>query len=300
MTGFGPGGSVRPVFTEGERSRATTGRAALVAMLGAIAVVAVGCADAALSHVPGRQGEIAVEATLVVLQASSTIGSEPAKGDLAEPVQEDRYAVLRARLVREGIEARGVRDSVTLRAMRTVPRHEFVPVQAKDRAYGDHPLPIGHGQTISQPYIVAFMTEVLEPRPGMKVLEVGSGSGYQAAVLAEAGVDVVSIEIIEVLASSARARLQRLGYHNVQVHHADGFYGWPEQAPFDAVIVTAAAGFIPPPLIEQLKPGGRMVIPVGSVYGTQNLILVETTPEGGVRTESLLPVRFVPLVRRIR
>jgi protein-L-isoaspartate(D-aspartate) O-methyltransferase len=203
-------------------------------------------------------------------------------------------------MVREHIESRGIQDSVTLRALRTVPRHEFVPAASRGRAYGDHPLPIGYGQTISQPYIVAYMTEVLAPRPGMRVLEVGTGSGYQAAVLAEAGVDVLSIEIVEALASAARDRLERLGYRNVRVRHADGFFGWPEGAPFDAIIVTAAAGFIPPPLVEQLKPGGRMVIPVGSVYGTQTLILVEETPDGDVRTRSLLPVRFVPLVREVR
>ncbi len=214
--------------------------------------------------------------------------------------QEDPFAVQRARMVREHIQARGIRDPVTLRAMRAVPRHEFVPPEMKDRAYGDHPLPIGHGQTISQPYIVAYMTDVLAPRPGMKVLEVGTGSAYQAAVLAEAGVEVLSIEIVGALASSARARLERLGYERVRVRHADGFFGWPEEAPFDAIIVTAAAGFIPPPLVEQLKPGGRMVIPVGSVYGTQTLILVEETREGDIRTRSLLPVRFVPLVREIR
>jgi protein-L-isoaspartate(D-aspartate) O-methyltransferase len=215
-------------------------------------------------------------------------------------LQEDAYAAQRARLVRGQIEARGIRDTVTLRAMRTVPRHEFVPEEHRRRAYGDHPLPIGHGQTISQPYIVAYMTEVLAPRSGMKVLEVGTGSAYQAAVLAEAGVEVFSTEIIGALASSARARLERLGYGNVQVRHADGFFGWPEEAPFDAIIVTAAAGFIPPPLVEQLASGGRMVIPVGSVYGTQTLILVEQTREGDLRTQSLLPVRFVPLVREIR
>ncbi len=218
----------------------------------------------------------------------------------SQVAQEDPFAARRARLVRDRIEREGIRDSLTLHAMRTVPRHEFVPAAYRDQAYGDHPLPIGHGQTISQPYIVAFMTEVLEPRPGMKVLEVGSGSGYQAAVLAEAGVDVFTVEIVGVLATSAEERLRRLGYDAVRIRHGDGFFGWPEEAPFDAVIVTAAAGFIPPPLIQQLRPGGRMVIPVGSVFGTQTLILVEKSGEGEVRTTSLLPVRFVPLVREIR
>lgn len=214
--------------------------------------------------------------------------------------QEDPYTERRHRMVRTAIEGQGVRDSLTLYAMRTVPRHEFVPPEYTERAYGDHPLPLSHGQTISQPYIVAYMTEVLEPEPGMKVLEVGTGSGYQAAVLAATGARVFTIEIIGDLAASAARRLQRLGYEGVRTRHADGFFGWEEEAPFDAIIVTAAAGFIPPPLIEQLKPGGRMVIPVGSVYGTQNLILVEKAEGEEVRTETLMPVRFVPLVREIR
>ncbi len=197
------------------------------------------------------------------------------------------------------IQRRGVTDSVTLAAMRVVPRHDFVPANQADRAYGDHPLPIGHGQTISQPYIVAYMTEILEPQPGMKVLEIGTGSGYQAAVLAEIGCDVHTIEIFEVLATSARRRLDRLGFP-VTSRHADGHFGWPEAAPFDAVIVTAAAGYIPPALVQQLKPGGRMVIPVGSVYGVQNLILIEKDAEGAIKTRNLLPVRFVPMLSGIR
>ncbi len=203
-------------------------------------------------------------------------------------------------MVHSQIEARGIAHPATLDALRNVPRHEFVPDRYRGQAYGDHPLPIGHGQTISQPYIVAYMTEILDPGPGMKILEVGTGSGYQAAVLAEIGAEVYTIEIYEALAEDARDRLERLGYRNVVVRYGDGFDGWPEHAPFDAIIVTAAAGFIPPPLIEQLKPDGKMVIPVGSVYGIQNLILVEKTEEGEPRTRNLLPVRFVPLVRGIR
>ena len=200
----------------------------------------------------------------------------------------------------EVIENRGVSDSATLAAMRSVPRHEFVPQGYRRRAYGDHPLPIGLGQTISQPYIVAFMTEVLRPTPGMKILEVGTGSGYQAAVLAAMGVQVYTIEIFAQLARTARDLLRRLGYENVTAKHGDGHFGWPEDAPFDAVIVTAAAGYIPPALIDQLKPGGRMVIPVGSVYGVQHLILVEKQPDGDVRTRNLLPVRFVPMLKGAR
>jgi protein-L-isoaspartate(D-aspartate) O-methyltransferase len=197
------------------------------------------------------------------------------------------------------IQDRGVDDFATLRALNAVPRHEFVPRDLRDRAYGDHPLPIGHGQTISQPYIVAYMTEILEPKPDMKVLEVGTGSGYQAAVLAEAGCDVYSIEIFEVLANSARTRLSRLGYE-VRSRHGDGHVGWPEAAPFDAVIVTAAAGYIPPDLVSQLRPGGKMVIPVGSAYGVQNLSRVAKEDEGRISSQSLLPVRFVPMLSGIR
>jgi protein-L-isoaspartate(D-aspartate) O-methyltransferase len=198
------------------------------------------------------------------------------------------------------VAAYGVSDPATLQAMRKVPRHEFVPARYRERAYGDHPLPIGHGQTISQPYIVAYMTEQLRLRPGMKVLEVGTGSGYQAAVLAELDVQVHTMEIFESLATSARARLERLGYSNVTVRHGDGHFGWPDAAPFDAVIVTAAAGFVPPALVQQLATGGRMMIPVGSVYGVQSLILVEKGVEGDVRTKSLLPVRFVPMLEGLR
>jgi protein-L-isoaspartate(D-aspartate) O-methyltransferase len=200
----------------------------------------------------------------------------------------------------ELIGSRGVEDPATLAAMRAIPRDEYVPEEYRRRAYGDHPVPIGHGQTISQPYIVAYMTEILEPVPGMKVLEVGTGSGYQASVLAQIGCEVYSIEIFEVLATSARERLDRLGFEQVNIRHADGHFGWAEAAPFDAVIVTAAAGFIPPALVEQLKPGGRMVIPVGSVYGIQNLILVRKDNTGEVRTRNLLPVRFVPMLSRLR
>lgn len=214
---------------------------------------------------------------------------------------QERYAYQHEReeMVRL-IEAYGVRDSATRAAMRAVPRHEFVPRESVGRAYGDYPLPIGYGQTISQPYIVAFMTEILEATSGMKILEVGTGSGYQAAVLGEIGCEVFTVEIFEALATSARQRLERLGYGNVTVRHADGHYGWVEEAPFDAVIVTAAAGHIPPALVEQLRPGGRMVIPVGSVYGVQNLILVEKHSEEDVRTRNLLPVRFVPMLQGLR
>jgi len=203
----------------------------------------------------------------------------------------------RAAMVEEQIAGRGVRDEATLRAMRTVPRHEFVPPDRVGSAYQDHPLPIGLGQTISQPYVVAFMTELIRPRPGCRALEVGTGSGYQAAVLAAAGCTVFTIEIFESLARSAEARLRRLGFKDVSVRHGDGHHGWSEAAPFDAILVTAAGDHIPPALVEQLKPGGRMVLPVGSVYGVQHLILVEKDARGAVKTRAVLPVAFVPMLR---
>jgi protein-L-isoaspartate(D-aspartate) O-methyltransferase len=213
--------------------------------------------------------------------------------------RDDDLARRRAAMV-DVIARRDVSDSATLTAMRTVPRHEFVPPEYRDDAYGDFPLPIGHGQTISQPYIVAYMTEVLRPRPGMRVLEVGTGSGYQAAVLAATGCEVYTIEIFGALAAPARERLARLGYRGVTVRHGDGHFGWPVHAPFDAVIVTAAAGYIPPALVEQLKLGGRMIIPVGSVYGIQHLILVEKDGRGEVTTRTLIPVQFVPMLEGSR
>ncbi|UCE88116.1 MAG: protein-L-isoaspartate(D-aspartate) O-methyltransferase [Pseudomonadota bacterium] len=186
-------------------------------------------------------------------------------------------------------------DPRVMQAMGKVRRHVFVPEYERRLAYRNHPLPIGHGQTISQPYIVAIMTDMLKPRPDHKVLEVGTGSGYQAAVLAELVKRVYTIEIIEPLGERARTTLLQTGHNNVEVRIGDGYYGWKEHAPFDAIVVTAAAGHIPPPLIQQLKPGGRMVIPVGSRFMTQQLVLVEKSYEGEVTTRQMLPVRFVPL-----
>lgn len=232
------------------------------------------------------------------LLTAALLGAVPASAqDAVDPAARARERTAMVDL----IVRLGVRDSATLAAMRAVPRHGFVPAEYRAQAYGDHPLPIGYGQTISQPYIVAYMTEILRPRPGMRVLEIGTGSGYQAAVLAEIGVDVYTMEIIGALAASGRERLERLGYGDrVRVRHGDGHFGWPEAAPFDAVIVTAAAGHIPPALVDQLRPGGRMIIPVGSVHGVQNLILVEKDADGEVTTRTLLPVRFVPMVREMR
>jgi protein-L-isoaspartate(D-aspartate) O-methyltransferase len=179
--------------------------------------------------------------------------------------------------------------------MGAIPRHEFVPKGERSNAYQDRPLPIGHGQTISQPYIVALMTELLELNPDDVVLEVGTGSGYQAAVLSPLCREVYTIEIVPALAEQAKANLERLGFANVTVRLGDGYYGWPQHAPFDAIIVTAAASHVPPPLIQQLKPGGRMVIPVGGPFFVQQLIMVEKAADGSVSTRHLLPVRFVPL-----
>ncbi len=180
-------------------------------------------------------------------------------------------------------------------AMAKVQRHEFVPDDEKRFAYLNRPLPIGYGQTISQPYIVAIMTDLLKVSETSKVLEVGTGSGYQAAILAELVDRVFSIEIITPLSKQAHARLKRLGYTNIQVKQGDGYYGWEEHAPFDAIIVTAAASHVPPPLIKQLKPGGRMMIPVGSRFMIQELLLVTKQADGKVTTRQILPVRFVPL-----
>jgi protein-L-isoaspartate(D-aspartate) O-methyltransferase len=202
------------------------------------------------------------------------------------------YAAQRQRMVAEQIEARGISDARVLTAMRKVPREEFVPAELRSLAHKDHPLPIGEGQTISQPYIVALMTELAAVRSGSRVLEVGTGSGYQAAVLAELGAEVWSIEIVESLARTAAERLKRLGYKSVHVRQGDGYRGWPEHAPFDAIVVTAAPPEIPPPLKEQLAMGGRLVIPLGSGYG--NLVMVTRTAEG-FTTRAIAPVRFVPM-----
>ena len=202
----------------------------------------------------------------------------------------------REAMVKEQVLARGVKDPTTLAAMRTVPRHLFVPGSMSHQAYQDRPLPIGHGQTISQPFIVAFMTEIIKPGPGRKILEIGTGSGYQAAILAATGAQVYSIEIIPQLADSAAVLLKKLGFTHVETRSADGYYGWKEHAPFDAIIVTAAAEFIPPPLIEQLSESGLMIIPVGSPFFVQTLMLIQKR-DGKTISTSLMPVRFVPFKR---
>ncbi len=199
-------------------------------------------------------------------------------------------------MVRYQIEDRNVLDQDVLAAMRNVPRHMFVPERYRNQAYNDHPLPIGHGQTISQPYIVAFMTELLGLEPDDKVFELGTGSGYQAAVASKVAGSVYTMEIYQELAKPAIDRLEALGFKNVHARHGDGYFGWPEKAPFEAIIVTAAADHIPPPLIEQLKPGGRLVIPLGSPFSIQQLVLVTKNLKGKVRERAIITVRFVPLL----
>jgi protein-L-isoaspartate(D-aspartate) O-methyltransferase len=216
----------------------------------------------------------------------------------------EEYAEARRAMVREiqdnfrstaSMINQATMDPAVEQALQRVPRHEFVPPDQKTRAYLNQPLPIGHGQTISQPYIVALMTDLLDLKKGDVVLEIGTGSGYHAAVLAELAKEVYTIEIIEPLGLQAAERFKRLGYKNIETRIADGYYGWKEHAPFDAIVVTAAASYIPPPLIQQLKPGGKMIIPVGSHFLTQYLVMVEKDRNGVIRTRELLPVMFVPL-----
>ncbi|MGZ8541419.1 MAG: protein-L-isoaspartate(D-aspartate) O-methyltransferase [Chitinophagaceae bacterium] len=213
------------------------------------------------------------------------------------PVQQQKdFVQRREEMVKSQMENRGIKDPATLAALRKVPRHLFVPKNEMDNAYEDRPLPIGYGQTISQPYMVAYMTEIIKPKPHHRVLEIGTGSGYQAAVLSQIVKEVYSIEIIDTLGSQARKRISQLNYKNITVKTGDGYYGWKEKSPFDAIVVTAAAEHIPPPLIEQLKEGGMMIIPVGSPFMLQQLMLVEKKA-GKIRTTSMMPVRFVPFKR---
>ncbi len=227
----------------------------------------------------------------------SSSEEEPAGAKLPES-PEGEMAAERRSMVENQIERRGVNDPVVLKAMEEVPRHRFVLGRLRSSSYRDSPLPIGYGQTISQPYIVALMSELLKVEPGDRVLEVGTGSGYQAAILSQMNAEVHTVEIIAELAERAAQTLREVGYTGVNFHNRDGFYGLEEAAPFDAIIVTAAAGSIPPPLIRQLKEGGRMLIPVGPPHTVQNLILAEKSEAGKVSTRNILSVRFVPLTRR--
>lgn len=239
-------------------------------------------------------------------RAGSAGGAVPAAdwAPPSPPAASERVAD-RRRMVREQIAAPGdlrtaVGDEAVVEATRTVPRHVFMPADVRRHAYRDGPLPIGHGQTISQPYIVARMTELLDLERGEKVLEIGTGSGYQAAVLGQITPHVHTIEIIEPLAERARRVLDEQGYDHVDSRHGDGYFGWPEEAPFDAIIVTAAAGHVPPPLWEQLAPGGRMVIPIGQTHSVQRLVVLEKEADGDRRSRTVMSVRFVPMTGRVQ
>ena len=242
---------------------------------------------------------------IVSIARATAHASEPADTSWSPPKPPARSQRIddREKMVRNQIaDPAGLRDAVmdpaVLRAMRDTPRHIFVPSSHRGRAYDDTPLPIGHGQTISQPYMVAVMTELLGLTHESKVLEIGTGSGYQAAVLAALTPHVYSIEIIEPLAERAGLVFEEQAYTSIRTRVGDGYYGWPEAAPFDAIIVTCAAGHLPAPLWEQLKPGGRIVIPIGGTYSVQRLVIVEKTPDGKRKSNSVMGVRFVPMTGR--
>jgi len=234
---------------------------------------------------------LAILSFLLVSAGCSDDRPSTATGQEEATLTRARQSMIRDQLV---VPGRDIKNPKVLEAMEAVPRHRFVPENERERAYGDHPLPIGHGQTISQPFIVAFMTEVLDPQPGDRVLEIGTGSGYQAAVLSPLVAEVFTIEIVEPLGKRATAVLDELGYDNVTVRIGDGYQGWPEEAPFDAIIVTCAPDAIPDPLVDQLREGGRMIIPVGRQHATQHLILLEKR-DGKVEQKSVMSVRFVPM-----
>jgi protein-L-isoaspartate(D-aspartate) O-methyltransferase len=255
-----------------------------------IFVVALsGCSDnPSTGTADPTSASAAISATTVAAEGTSDVATTSAPADV--------HRADRTKMVDLQIVARLISDEPTIAAMRAVPRHEFVPSAYVDQAYNDNPLPIGHGQTISQPYIVALMTQELGVEPGDKVLEIGTGSGYQAAVLAEMGVEVYTIEIIDELAVAAADRLQLLGY-DVATLSADGYFGWEEHAPFDAIVVTAAPDHLPQLLVDQLAPGGRVVIPIGPIGAVQTLWRFEVDDDGEVIGENLGAVRFVPFTR---
>ena len=239
-----------------------------------------------------------------LMASSAQEGQKVSQGTDWQPPRFSQGREARERMVEEQIAPRGldVPEAIAqrvLRAMGHVPRHLFVPEQYRNAAYADRPLPIGSGQTISQPYIVALMTAKLNIQPGDKVLEIGTGSGYQAAVLSEITPHVFSVEILQPLARKAKRRLSELGYDVVTVRTGDGYYGFKEHAPFDGIIVTCAAGHIPPPLLNQLKKGGTMVVPIGGVFEVQRLTLVTKDEQGEITTKALMPVRFVPMTGKI-
>jgi protein-L-isoaspartate(D-aspartate) O-methyltransferase len=231
------------------------------------------------------------ESQVVLLAVGWLLGCAPRQSPT-----ELGWEALRHEMVSRQIEARGVRDPRVLAAMRSVPRHLFVPEPFRRDAYEDFPLPIGEGQTISQPYIVALMTELATPKPSDRALEVGTGSGYQAAVLAKLVREVYSVEILQALGDEAARRIRDLGYDNITLRVGDGYAGWPEKAPFDLILITAAPERVPPALLDQLAAGGRLVVPVGQAGGVQSLQLLRKNSAGAVEVKDVLPVRFVPLV----
>ncbi|MGA2532611.1 MAG: protein-L-isoaspartate(D-aspartate) O-methyltransferase [Candidatus Aminicenantales bacterium] len=243
---------------------------------------------------PGRLSLSAMVTFWVMFAAGAVFSICPGDPGRAASLAADPFAAKRAAMVKEQVAARGVRDPAILDALRTVPRHLFIPPQLRSEAYGDFPLPIGEGQTISQPYVVAVMTESVALGKGDKVLEIGTGSGYQAAVLSLLAASVYSIEINERLARRAADTLESLGYANVRVRSGDGFFGWPEQAPFDAIIVTCAVDSVPPRLLEQLAEGGRLVVPLGDSRSYQTLTLITKT-NGKPVVRRIFEVRFVPM-----
>ncbi|MBC9868873.1 MAG: protein-L-isoaspartate(D-aspartate) O-methyltransferase [Opitutae bacterium] len=237
----------------------------------------------------GEKSVIVLLTAAILWSGSEFLAAQEEELDKREKV----YATKRMKMVDEQIARRGVRDKRVLEAMRVVKRHELVPERYRSQAYDDHPLPIGEGQTISQPYIVGLMSELLSSEPGEKILEIGTGSGYQAAVLAEMDLEVYTIEIIEALAARAAGDLKRMGYPDVRVRWGDGYAGWPSQAPFDGIIITAAPPKLPQPLIEQTKVGGRIVVPEGK--GVQDLNVYTRQEDGSVTVKRVIPVRFVPM-----
>lgn len=247
-----------------------------------LAVVGVGLWGWRVSESPPQRS---------VEESGTTSGRGPSEGIGEDP------ALLKARrgMIEDDLRGRDITDARVLEVMGRVPRHRFVPEDLQAKAYGDHPLPIGYGQTISQPYIVALMTQLARPRPEDRALDVGTGSGYQAAVLAGLSKEVWGIEILKPLADQARTRLESLGYRNVTVRQGDGYQGWKEHAPFDVIIVAAAPDHVPQPLIDQLAPGGRLVIPVGGSRLGQHLMLLEKGPDGTVTRQTVTPVAFVPM-----
>ena len=237
--------------------------------------------------------------SILLIGVFSGCNNEKTNGVESKAMEEVDFEELRSRMIQEQIESRGIKNQQVLETMSFVPRHEFVPEAYKHFAYDDNPLPIGLGQTISQPYIVALMTELLEPKADDRILEVGTGSGYQSAILSGLVGHVYTIELISELADSAELLLGRLGFSNVSIRQGDGYLGWPEEAPFDGIIVTAGATDLPQPLVDQLVIGGRMVIPIGETLNTQELKIIEKTDRENTKVRDVVPVRFVPLKRSL-